>query len=261
MKQMKRISGLLALAILLLTPGLAAAAGQLGVYVAPKFVYGSLKGHDMKNNYWDYDSGSLASHSVSNYAMKGDDIYGGALAVGYDFQKRLGVPVRLELEYALFSDAKTKRGNAWHDLTGSGESSETKYELTLGIQSLFANVYYDFRNSSAFTPYLGFGLGLAFVSAKGKYTDEMGGYYYYSEHLKKDTSTNFAWNVGAGLAYAFTDYISLDLAYRFLSLGKGETKRNIVRDWRPIDDEYEVRKYKTDDLYIHQLALGLRVTF
>jgi len=235
MKRVKRIIGLLALAVLLVSPSLVFASGQTGVYVAPKFVYGGLMGHYVNDKGNRYYEGSWSASWDNDLSMKGGHVYGGAMAVGYDFSKRFNVPLRGELEYTIFSDKKIK-----HD---------DSYKLDLGIQTAFANVYYDFRNASAFTPYLGFGLGMASVKAKGKTRDYP---------LGSKTSTNFAWNVGAGVAYAFTDMISLDLAYRFVSPGKGETKESLTWDSYPIT---AYAKHKTDNLYIHQLMLGVRFTF
>jgi len=235
MKRVKRIIGLLAMAVLLVSPSLGFASGQMGVYVTPKFVYGYLKGYDMKEKGWHYNSGALDDTWTINESMESDHIFGGALAVGYDFSKKLSVPVRGELEYAIFSDAKATRDDG------------TK--LDLGIQTIFANVYYDFRNSSAFTPYLGFGLGMGIVKAKGD---------HWGYSMGSKTSTNFAWNVGAGVAYAFTDMISLDLAYRFVSPGKGQTKKALV--WEG-SLAYDDEQWKTKNLYIHQVMLGVRFTF
>ena len=241
MKRVKRIIGLLALAVILIGPSLVFASGKTGVYVAPKFAYGYLMGYDLEDYRWAYSYGDLVGgERNSDRAGRGDHIFGGALAVGYDFSKRLNVPVRGELEYAIFSDAKTKEGNV-----------DWGRRLDIGIQTIFANVYYDFRNTSAFTPYFGLGLGMALVKAKGEYPGDFS--------LGSKTTTNFAWNIGAGVAYAFTDMISLDLAYRFVSPGKGKTKKDISYVYDP--DFHDRNQWKTSELYIHQFMLGVRFTF
>jgi opacity protein-like surface antigen len=38
----------------------------------------------------------------------------------------------------------------------------------------------------------------------------------------KDSSVNFAWQAGAGLGYKLSEYISLDLGYRYLDMGEQE---------------------------------------
>ena len=60
-------------------------------------------------------------------------------------------------------------------------------------------------------------------------------------------NTVFAWNVGAGCSYAFTDNVSADLAYRYVGLGKNKTSYN--------DDSI------TTNPAMNEVSLGLRLTF
>jgi len=212
---MKRVIRLLVLTTLLVTPNLAPASEQVGVYIAPKLSYGYLLGYDFGGRSFD-----------------GDSVFGGALAVGYDFGKNKGLgvdlPIRFELEFAMFSSANNK-WDAW--------------ELETGVSTLFINAYYDFNlgKSSAFTPYVGFGLGLAFVDVDLK---------LFSTKVGNASGTNFAWNIGAGVAYTFTDSVplSIDLGYRFAGLGNGPTYSGHGGG-------------SGDSLYMHQVMLGLRYTF
>jgi len=257
---MKRILGLLALAALLITPSLAFAE-QIGVYVTPKFVIGFTQMQGMKGNgTFDArpDGGELwpFSYKVGN---KTDNAFGGALAVGYDFNKKFQVPVRAELEYAVFSEVSGKKSwNGPHPNSGGWVDPNYSAKQKLQIQTLFVNAYYDFRNSTPLTPWVGAGLGMAFIDSKGSLTVEFpvpGDDIALS--LGSKTSTNFAWNIGAGVAYDFTDYISLDLGYRFVGFGKAETKSASdnagLNIW--------TAKAKTRDVYMHQVMLGLRFTF
>jgi opacity protein-like surface antigen len=242
---MKPIIGSLALAALLSVPSLAQAEGT-GLYVAPKAGLGWLNGYDMK---YVFSNGE----DSDKYSVGSDSTYSGAIAVGYDF-KRLGVPVRAELEYALFSNAKSKEKKRF-DYTY--DWAEVNLRPTIGIKTLFANGYYDFHNSSAFTPYVGLGLGLSFVDMKVKGRTEWGEddtvTDVFTFSFGKKTTTNFAWNLSGGFSYALTDRIGLDLGYRFAWIGKGKTKKGY--DY----DEYEYCKAK--DLHLHQVMLGMRYSF
>ena len=258
---MKRIIGMLALAALLITPSLAFAE-QIGVYVAPKFVYGYTQMQRMKAP-GVYDSGTPISIPSNKIGNKTDNAFGGALAIGYDFNKKFQVPVRAELEYAIFSEVSGKRswdGNyPFFDGVPSNNNVSTKQKLQ--IQTLFVNAYYDFRNSTAFTPWVGAGLGMAFINSKGNFFFDDPGYdpdEHFGLSLSSKTSTNFAWNVGAGVAYDFTSNISLDLGYRFAGLGKAETKSATGENGY---NEFLTAKAKTSNVYMHQLMLGLRFTF
>ncbi|MCL2102827.1 MAG: outer membrane beta-barrel protein [Syntrophorhabdaceae bacterium] len=211
---MKRVTGLLALTMLLVVPSLALGSGQTGVYIAPKLIYGYQT---------DYDIGLLGI----DFNFEGDSVFGGALAVGYDFSNKKNIPLRLELEYALFSKAENEAS-----LFGVNFDSG----LNATASTLFLNAYYDFRNSSAITPYLGVGLGMAFVELKG-YGVVFGG--------AKESGTNFAWNLSAGVAYTLANSpISLDLGYRFVSLGKAPAEG-----------------LDADTLFMHQVLLGMRFSF
>lgn len=260
---MKRILGLMALVVVLMVPTVSfAASDQLGIYVAPKFAFGGLMGHDVDFTWTTSDKaqGGGYDRKTGSSSFDGDWIYGGALAIGYDFYHRFDVPVRLELEYAMFGDAKSENSyNSSSSVHTDWENEKNK--VTIGVQTLFMNAYYDFRNSSNFTPYLGAGLGAAFVDMKGKssYVDHSDPYTSYS--LGEKSSTNFAWNVGAGVAYAFTDNVNLDLGYRFVGLGEGKTQNSDSSAENGRAPGTEHQQWKTEDLYMHQVMMGLRISF
>ena len=243
MKSIKHIIGLLTLALFLAAPTLALAAEQMGVYVTPKFIYGYTQMNGLKGQYDNNNGDTFAKGNAH------DSVFGGALAVGYDASKKFRIPVRAELEYTVFSQAEGKNsrlGETWY----IGDHWRRTIEQKLRIQTLFANVYYDFRNSTPFTPYLGAGLGLAFINAKGRYhaVDTSGTWPSESASAKGKNTTNFAWNIGFGAAYDITNWCSVDIGYRFAGLGGAKSK------W----DEFRA---KTKDIYMHQVITGVRFTF
>lgn len=84
-----------------------------------------------------------------------------------------------------------------------------------------ANAFVDLGTWRSITPYLGVGLGFAQVNI-GNFRDTnvimAGGGY-----ADTGTSWNFAWALHAGLAYKVTPNFSVDLGYRYVSLGDGKT--------------------------------------
>ena len=235
--------GLAVLAASFLLP-VQAKAEQIGVYVAPKFVYGII-GTKGKIG-WNADDEDGNSGSFGNAP-------GGALAVGYDFKPRFDIPVRTELEYAAFGQTKADKRHYKEDAEDEGPDTWVT-ENKLGIQSLFVNVYYDFHTSTAFTPYVGAGLGMGFVSHKGRmYGDEGAG--EVSMVTAKKSKTNFAYNIGLGCAWAFNDYISLDLGYRYANFGKSQSK------WQETPKPGKLFCGKTGRIDMHQFMLGLRIGF
>ena len=235
---MKRIMGLMIMASVLMFPLTAKAAdSQLGIYVAPKIIYGLTYMKDVKHKevwYGTPDPWNMGSHQ--------DNTFGGSLAAGYDFSKKLNVPVRAELEYAAFTKAEAE-DMLW-GVTYSYQSNN--------IQTLFANVYYDINTGTKFTPYVGAGIGAGFIRAKG--------YYYDNRYITDSkTVTNFAWNIGLGLGYEITKNVALDIGYRFADLGKAKTGRDDW-EWRTSypGDGFQM---KTKRIYQHQFSMGARFTF
>jgi opacity protein-like surface antigen len=204
---------------------------QIGIYVAPKFVYGltHISGSKVVS---PGESRSTGTHN--------DSAFGGSVAVGYDFEKQLAVPVRAEIEYAAFSQVEAKRH--------SSSALDGTVKQTYNIHTVFANAYFDIDTSTLVTPYVGAGLGTAFITSKAKYTPDDGS---GNERTGSKTKTNLAWNVGTGVGFDFTDNITLDVGYRFVGLGSAKTKTESVQEWHG----------KTDGLYQHQFSTGVRVTF
>jgi opacity protein-like surface antigen len=208
----------------------AGGSDQIGIYVAPKFVYGLTHISGAKGEA-PGESRHLGTHN--------DSAFGGSIAVGYDFEKQFAVPVRAEIEYAGFSQVEAKRHF-------SGDEDTLKQ--TYNIHTLFANAYFDIDTSTLVTPYVGAGLGTAFITSKAKLKDDDSG-EVISTGAK--TRTNLAWNVGTGVGFDFTDNITLDVGYRFVGLGSAKTKTQEDGDWHG----------KTDGLYQHQFSTGVRFTF
>lgn len=229
---------------ILLLPVQSFASEKMGIYIAPKlsWMYAS-SDVDMYHEGEALGTGS-ASHS--------DNGFGGALAIGYDFSAKFNLNLRTELEYALYSKMKDKNT---HSLVIGGVSEPQELSSEISISTLFVNIYYDFKNSSKFTPYIGAGLGIAFIGIEGN--SQTVGNIYAEDVMKygKNTDSNFAWNIGLGLAYDFNDRISLDLGYRYSNFGDVKSKyatENGVQD---------LAKIRVDSLDAHQIMLGVRFTF
>jgi len=249
-----------------------AKAQQLGLYVTPKFIYGGMIMDNTKGHLDARFQGTLVE--AESWKLNGSDhAFGGSLAIGYNFNTRLNVPVRAEIEYALFSDTKNKTSHSGRGFDDNGDlvwGENSSFEQRFGVQTLFFNAYYDFHNSTAFTPYIGAGLGMAFINTKAKnnstWYDSFNDVWETDEWETWSTgskrNTNFAWNVGAGVAYNFTENVALDLGYRFVGLGSAKTRTRVdvdPADWGSNDITRHTGS-KTD-LYMHQVGLGLRFSF
>lgn len=228
--------GMMLLAACFLLPVQAKASDQLGVYVAPKF---ALNVQHFKADASEVDGTGMNGDS-KNAARAG-----GALAIGYDFSKKFAVPVRAEIEYGAYGNASQ---DFWgfNDLNTPGLNDALSLKHTVGFQTLLANVYWDITTWNNFTPYVGAGIGMAFVKTEAEYAYTGPGEYITGSNSK--TETVFAGQLGLGCSYAFNDYISADIGYRFLMMDSAKATSDFV-------------KLKSKDLYAHQFMLGLRVTF
>lgn len=118
-----------------------------------KGIYGGLKFIDSIQGTGELSRGNYAA-GLGSYTQ---NAVGGGIFAGYDFYSQFQVPLRAETEYALRTNMDTTYESA---IQADGSYAETK--ATWNVQTLFANLYYDFHYSTAFTPYIGAGLGLGF---------------------------------------------------------------------------------------------------
>lgn len=215
---MKRILALCALIAVLAVPALSNAAQ--GLYISPKIMLSV------------YNTGTVSQDGLSGYGIgqQGQSTFAGAVAAGYDFYPQQGLPLRAELELAL----RTNASESWSGNRG-------KVEGTWNSTTTFLNFYWDFHNATAFTPYVGAGLGMAFQYAG--YDVKDGANKYFMD----DRYTTFAWNAGVGLAYAVNENLAVDLGYRFVGMSQHDISQNNI-------------KVETSP-YMNEFSLGARFMF
>lgn len=237
---MKRLLVSTALCLTLAVSKPALAADLTGLYVAPKF---SASEQDT-GEYEEKDSlaGSMLPVSGTK-GSKADTTWGGALAIGYDFHPALSLPIRAELEYAVHSQSKTSFSG--RSAYGTVATNTRKTE----VSTLFANVFYDFHNNTKFTPYVGAGVGVAQIRVKDNFWTAYGP---QTASGSKNVE-NFAWNLGAGVAYSFDSNWKLDLGYRYSDFGSvtGATATETG------GSRHQAKSRETS----HEVMMGLRYGF
>jgi len=216
--------------VAILAMGTAYAADAGGVYVGIK---GGYEYKDNTGGVNDNVAAATNNNATGSYKDRSGYTVGGA--VGYNFAG-MGLPVRAEAEYLYHDQFKYSATNS---TTGAFSSK-------IDIHTVFANFYYDFKTSTAFTPYIGAGLGVAWINQKVAST--FTGWTPTVSDGNYDT-TNFAWNVGAGVGYSLTSNIVVDLGYRYTSFG----------DAKSVDNGRI--SYRAKDLNSHEALLGLRYQF
>lgn len=221
---MKRILAVLALVAVLVLPGMAQAEVN-GFYFAPKFLMSIQDTGSMSR-----DLPGVTGSDIDSYSQF---TLGGALAIGYDFYPQQQIPLRAEIEFALRGNSETD----WDVRTVDGPGSVKGLWNT---STLFLNLYYDIQTGTPFVPYIGAGAGLAFNYVEYSGEGAMGG-------SMSENFTNFAWNVGAGVAYNFNENFAVDLGYRFMMMGYNEVSSGA----------YKI----SNQPYNNEFMLGLRFTF
>lgn len=220
---MKRLLSLFLLLSLMLIPISASAAGS-GIYVAPKIIMDlSDSGNISKDNF--PVRGSLDSHN--QWA------FGGGVAAGFDFWQYYLIPLRVELEATFRANTE----HTWDAYNGGNGSLKGTWNST----TLFLNAFYDFHTDFGLTPYVGGGLGFAFKYAEFSWDTPA------TSGSANENPTNFAWQLGFGISYNFTEDIAADLGYKYINLGETKVSQGA----------YSI----TMQPYLHEFALGIRFNF
>ena len=156
-------------------------------------------------------------------------LLGGAIGM------RIWDPLRAEVELS-YARWKAKsydyQGTLSYDANGH-----------LSAAYLLGNLWVDIPTQSAFTPYVGGGAGVAWVDADTSFNGTPLGY--------GDGEVGFAFQLGAGVKVDLTDWVALDVGYRF----KG------VLDIDFEDAGGAPADFEGGDLYSHNVQAGINFGF
>jgi opacity protein-like surface antigen len=251
---MKRRILCLVLAAILAVPAVATAEVN-GVYIAPKFLLGIQdSGQLTRSGTYDISGTQMASQFSQA-------VFGGALAVGFNFAPKFNVPLRTEIEFAMRSNSSNSKDVNISDPAAGSYYAEGKQ--TIGLHTLFFNAYFDIDTGTPLTPYIGGGLGMAFrhtrIQGEAYAADNAGNSIQVYDFSKSKHDTTFAWNLSAGLSYAFTENVSADLGYRFIHTGYSQVSADV--DLHPLTGLTGGRAKVGSSPYIHEFYLGARFTF
>ena len=125
-------------------------------------------------------------------------------------------------------------------------------EGSVNMTYLLANAWADWNNASAFTPYIGGGVGLGW--AIGTNVDVRPNMAEFEEYTG-DGAIGFAFQLGGGMKFAITEHASIDLGYRFKGVPNIDFKSE--SGFGPPHTE----PYKGADIYSHNVQLGLTWQF
>lgn len=212
------------------------------------------------DSYTAFKYNDEGDHYEDKYENRNDDKTGYpnvSVAFGYDFSAISKLNLRTELEYT-YKDSVTFNpdfsrfeysGPGYHEYENIPEGESSFFNNEIKTQLLMLNSYYDFKNKSKFTPYVSAGIGFARIKYSRTGANEY--YYWYPELNNSNSRNNFAWSAGVGVAYSVTDNVALDLAYRYLDMGKAEIEQT----------EYNTIVESKADITSHDFSFGVRYTF
>ena len=151
----------------------------------------------------------------------------GSLAIGHSFES-----LRIEGEFAYMQNDVSSLKAFGIGVDASGDVSAA---------SLMANVYYDFDTGSKWKPFIGAGAGYSNVSINNLSS---------SGFLLADDDTGvFAYQLKAGIGYAFTDKLDGTVGYRFFGTADGDFVDSTGLS------------FTADGLQNHVIELGVRYRF
>ncbi|GAA0419560.1 porin family protein [Cocleimonas flava] len=231
----------LAIAVALATPSIALAEGfyvtaQLGV---------SEQASDSEPT-----GNNIATDSDFPAKFDSGDSSVAGIGIGYKFSEKFRIEGRLTHRDGDFNDKNI----------GSGARAGEEYVLNGNIESTALTVegFYDFPNSTLFTPYIKAGLGVsdnsysarlggAGVAAFDAFDGAADGYY---DAYADGDSTELSWNVGIGGNYKLSKRTSIYGEYQYASFGDVKTGSDSFTDG-----------FKIDDVSAHEFVAGVRIDF
>jgi len=181
-----------------------------------------------------------------------------SIGIGYSFNDKF----RGEIAVASFRGFDYKADyTESHIIAGDVVKVDWQYKQNIKSNTVAINLHHDLRNIHNITPYISGGIGMAIVKAGifdaiGLHDENVGNppILFDSYDLPCKTQHNFMWNIGAGISYKVSDFITWDVVnYRYYDLGRATTE----------DGKKEggvVPAVKTK-LSAHSITTGIRMNF
>ncbi len=213
----KILVAVLALGVVGFASGAMAADEAVGAPV--KIYVGGNFGMNMGTDFDLYGGDNTASAEVEN-----DTGVVISASVGVAFRT---IPVRAEFEFSYTSNDLDSF--AFTDISGLSDLVITGIDADRSSTYYMLYGYYDIETDSPCTPFVTAGLALAYNQLNGDTVTVAG---VGEVDLELDRSeTVFAWQVGAGVEYTFTENVSMNLQYRYLGHDGIENDDGYGDDW------------------------------
>ena len=179
----------------------------------------------------------FARESMGNAAVAG-------AGLGYRFNPNVRMDVTLDHIF----DARFKGVAPAPTLANALITDRASFQSS----TLMVNGYLDFRPIMGLTPYVGAGIGMAHnvLSRHVLTTTDIATGAEVAERFAGGDDFNLAWALMAGVGYQFSSNFTLDLGYRYVSLG--DVKTRSYADGTGVD---------VGSIGAHEVRLGVRYDF
>jgi opacity protein-like surface antigen len=190
---------------------------------------------------------------LQNHGFGFDSSTSYGLGVGYQFNNWFRADVTGEYR------GKANFHGSQNIPLNAGFASADNYTGSKSEWVVMANGYFDLGTWWYVTPFVGAGIGTSYNRISGFRDDGViynGGVLNNNVTYAADAGKwNFAWAVHAGLAYKVTPNVTLELAYRYISLGDGVTGPTRSFDGVTIVNG---SAFTIKDITSHDVKLGVR---
>lgn len=153
------------------------------------------------------EEGGYFSAFIGPSFLKNATFYDPGVPVTVDTEFKTGLTVGIALGYNL--GTFRLEGEA-----GYRTHSIDKFEGDIKTLSYLVNGFYDINTTTAFTPYIGGGAGIAKIDVKDVSMDGVS--------VDKADDTVLAYQLGAGIGYAIGKKLTLDIGYRYFATSNPE---------------------------------------
>lgn len=190
----------------------------------------------------------------------------GGVGIGYKFNEHFRFDLTADLRSNKDIDGSIQCGACIPATTVPDTTLQQR--TNVDIATFFANAYVDVGTYKGFTPYVGGGVGFAYLNygdylslgnptaantpgATAADLTAANPSGIANQVFDGDNDIRFAWNLQAGASYDINENLALDGSYRYTRINGGDVAPDIGG----------VGAVESNDLVGHEIRLGLRYTF
>lgn len=221
---------------------------------------------DFWNQFEEPYRGVDDTFNYDDFSLKGGASYG--VGVGYRFNDMLRTDLTLDYFRASINGRTNcpSYAKSSHGLNPVEDNCHYEDNSKASVWTAMANAYVDLPRVGPLTPYLGAGIGAAYVKYDTWKTSEICPTCTLQSDKDGFDSWRFAMALMAGVSYDLTDQLKLDLGYRYLRVNGGnaygydEQNRQVINQYGQ-GAGADGPQAKDNGFNIHTVRAGLRYEF